>query len=109
MRDPGFYNIVMSAEPGSDRQKALASAANQLRKETKGATAVDHDWFLFPQHPRHSHWAMIAVEVPTMKLHWLDSLVSHDIDHTDFKTRTNAITSVLISAWAMTYHSPSPK
>lgn len=92
----------MNSEPGSDRQKSLASAANQLRKETKGATAFDHNWLLFPQHLRHNHWAMIAVELPTTKLHWLDSLASHDIDHTEFKTRTNAITSLLITAWALT-------
>ena len=30
-------------------------------------------------------------------------------DHIEFKTRTNAITRALISAWVMTYHSPLAK
>ena len=64
-RDPGFYNIIMNTEPGGDRQEALTSAANQLSKLTNGVTAFDHKWLLFPQHIRHNHWTIIAVEVPT--------------------------------------------
>ena len=56
-----------------------------------------------------NYWTMIAVDVSTATIYWLDSLSSHDTDHTEFQIRTATITSVLISAWAMTHHSPSPK
>ena len=54
-RDPSSYNIIMNTEPGRDRQETLASAAKQLRKETKGATAFDYNWLFFPLHIRHNH------------------------------------------------------
>ena len=106
-RDPGFYNIIMNTEPGEDRQEALVTAANQLSKLTNGITAFDHNWLLFPQHIRHNHWTMLAVDVPAAKIRWLDSLSSYDTDQTAFQTRIETITSVLISAWASTYYSQS--
>ena len=74
IRDPGFYNNIINATPGEDRQETLTSLAKQLSKSINGATAFDHKWLLFPQHIRHNHWTMIAVDVPTAKIHWLDSL-----------------------------------
>ena len=97
-------DIIMNTETDMTRQKEL-----ELRKRTNGATAFDHKWLLFPQRIRLNHWAIIAVEVPTSTMHWIDSLSSHDIDQIEFHNRTDIITSVLITAWAMTYHGPSPK
>jgi hypothetical protein len=108
-RDPGFYNSIMHFDPGGNRQEALTSAAKQLSTVINGVTAFDHNWLLFPQHIRQNHWTMLAVDVPTARIHWLDSLSSHDNDHIAFQNRTKIITSVLTSAWSMTYHSPSPK
>ena len=58
----GFHNIIMNTNTEQTRQEALDSAAKQLRKRSNGVTAFDHKWFLFHQHIRLNHWALIAVD-----------------------------------------------
>ena len=64
-----------------------------------GLTILEHQWILMPQHVRTNHWALLAVEVQTQKMWWLDSLFARQNSLDEAKARAKKFREVLSEIW----------
>ena len=98
--DPGLHEKLLWSGLDKFGRTEVEAQANRLTTQRNLERSIlKHHWILMPQHIRTNHWALLAVEVQTQKMWWLDSLFARQNSLGEAKARAEKFGEVLTATW----------
>ena len=98
--DPGLHKQLLRTGRNNKGRTEVEAQVNLLTTQRNLERSIlEYHWILMPQHIRTNHWALLAVEMQTQKMWWLDSLYGRQNSLDEAKVRAEKFREVLTATW----------